>query len=398
MTETRATKSSRVIIIYTLLLSIIIAILLAQNFYFLDRNNTTQATIDNLYTRKIDIVMSLSKVVRERSLLMVMMYLSSDPWKQDEIFGRFHKLRLVFLGFHNEMQELGFAENEKILFDKVNKIINKTEQIQNDIVERIQSGGDNKVHSDISEVDLPLEDILLGHFDALIGIIRSNAVNARQKAKKQYRDTLSILSGIAVLVCISVILLMRRSLKQVRKIELNLIDEAETMSWDATHDALTNVYNRRWLQHKFNLFQNSEESRSTKHSILYIDLDEFKPVNDNFGHVVGDDFLCGVTREFERCIRHNDTLARMGGDEFAILLENCNVKKAKEIAECLIKRVDRFSILIKEEKVSISGCSIGIHEFTSATTTFQNLITQADLACYEAKKKGKNQSHIFNSY
>ncbi|MCW9031618.1 MAG: GGDEF domain-containing protein [Gammaproteobacteria bacterium] len=132
--------------------------------------------------------------------------------------------------------------------------------------------------------------------------------------------------------------------------------------------------------------------------MLYIDLDEFKPVNDNFGHVVGDDFLCGVTREFERCIRHNDTLARMGGDEFAILLENCNVKKAKEIAECLIKRVDRFSILIKEEKVSISGCSIGIHEFTSATTTFQNLITQADLACYEAKKKGKNQSHIFNSY
>lgn len=190
---------------------------------------------------------------------------------------------------------------------------------------------------------------------------------------------------------------MRRSIKQVRKIELNLIDEAETMSWDATHDALTNVYNRRWLQHKFNSFQDSEESNSTKHSILYVDLDEFKPVNDNFGHVVGDSFLCGVTRELERCIRHNDTLARMGGDEFAILLENCDVEKAKEIADCLVKRVDKFSLQIEGKKVTIAGCSIGINEFSSSSMTFNELIKQADSACYEAKKKGKNQSFIFQN-
>ena len=378
-------------------MSIIITILIAQNFYFLDRNNSAQETIDNIHTRKIDVVMRLSKVVRERSLLMVTMYLSNDPWEQDKIFGRFHKLKLVFLKLHNEMQELGFATNEKILFDKVNKIINKTEEIQNNIVERIQSGGDSKVHSDISEYDLPLEDKLLGHFDTLIEIIRGNAAKARQKAKKQYRNTLNILSAIAVLVCIGVILLMKRSLRQVRIIELNLIDEAETMSWDATHDALTNVYNRRWLQHKFNSFQESEESSLTKHSMLYVDLDEFKPVNDNFGHVVGDNFLCGVTRELERCIRHNDTLARMGGDEFAILLENCDVEKAQEIADCLVKRVDKFTLQVEDKKVTITGCSIGINEFSSSSMTFNELIKQADSACYEAKKKGKNQSFIFQN-
>lgn len=98
------------------MLSIIITILIAQNFYFLDRNNTAQETIDNIHTRKIDVVMRLSKVVRERSLLMVTMYLSNDPWEQDKIFARFHKLKLVFLKLHGEMQELGFAENVKITF------------------------------------------------------------------------------------------------------------------------------------------------------------------------------------------------------------------------------------------------------------------------------------------
>jgi len=395
MPETRTIQSSRIIITYTLLLSLFILLLVAQNFYLLDKNHTTQATVDNVHNRKVDVIMRLSKVVRERSLHMLTMYLSNDPWKQDEIFTKFHKLKLVFLELRNEIQTLGFADNERVLFDKVNVIINKTEQIQNDIVERIQSGGDSKVHSDISEYDLPLEYTVLGHFDSLIEVIRGNATKARNKAKKQYRDIQYLIAIVAILVFLAVIFLMRKSLQQINKIESRLIDEAETLSWDATHDALTNVYNRRWLQHKFALFQDSMEDRTIKHTLLYIVLDEFKPFNDNYGHVVGDHFLCGVTRELEQCIRHNDTLSRMGGDEFAILLENCDVEKAKEISYCLIKRVDRFSIFVEDNKVSIAGCSIGINEFTSSTVTFKELLSQSNSACYEAKKKGKNQSHVY---
>lgn len=376
---------------------ILISMLIALNFFFLDRNNSTQAKIDNIHHRKVDVVMRLTKVARERSLLMVTMYLSRDPWEQDEIFGKYHKLKLVFLDLHKEMQILGFAENERVLFDKVNVIVNKTEQIQNGIVERIQSGGDNKLHTDITENDLPLEYKLLGYFDNLIEVIRSNAVKAQDEAKEQYQDTLYIISAAAILVFIVTIFLMRRSLHQINKIELGLISEAETMSWDATHDALTNVYNRRWLQHKFNSFTESQDSSSTKHSLLYIDLDEFKPVNDNYGHVVGDNFLCGITRELEQCIRQNDTLARMGGDEFAVLLENCDAEKAKEIADCLVKRVEKFSIMVADNKVTITGCSIGINEFISSTMVFSDLIRQADSACYEAKKNGKNQSFVYQT-
>lgn len=375
-----------------------LAILIAQNIYFLKLTNSTQAEIETIYYRKLDVIMLMARVVRERSLNMLTMYLTDDAWKRDEIFIRFHQLRPVFMHLHSELKSLGLAENEKALFDKVNVIINQTEIIQNDIVERLQSGGDSRVHSDISDKDLPMEFKVLGDFDSLVEVIRHNADSARLAANKQYRESITLVAAVAALIFIGVFFLMRRSMQQMNKIETRLIDEAETLSWDATHDALTNVYNRRWLQHKYDVLQEIKDGNNPlKHSLLYIDLDEFKPINDNYGHVVGDHFLCGITRELERCIRHNDTLARMGGDEFAILLENCDVEKAMEIADCLIKRVDKFSLLVEAEKISIVGCSIGINEFSGSEIPFDQLIKQADAACYVAKKNGKNQSHIFKT-
>ena len=371
----------------------LVAILIAQNIYFLEKNNSTLSNIDKNYNRKLDVVMLMSTVVRERSLHMMTMYLSDDAWERDEIFTKFHKLKLVFLDLNNKLKQIGLLKSEKNIFDKIMRSINKTEFIQNDIVERIQSGGDDKVHSDISKYDLPLENEIWFSFDSLIEVIRNNADAAREDAKQQYREIINFIIIIAAFVFIIVILLMKKSISQVMRIESGLINEAEALSWDATHDALTNVYNRRWLEHKFKLLKNTELA---SYSLLYIDLDEFKPVNDNYGHVVGDKFLCGITREIEQCIRQNDTLARMGGDEFAILLENCDVEKAQNIAECIIKRVQKFSLLEGSKEINIAGCSIGISEFVTATASFDTQTRHADSACYEAKKSGKNRSCVFS--
>lgn len=395
MEVVRTIKSSRVIFINSVLMLVFIVFLFASNLFFLDRNNSIQSNIDNTFNRKLDVITSMTRIVRERSLYMLTMHLSLDPWEQDEIFLAFHKLRPVFLDLHSELKSLGLAENEKELFDKVNLIINKTEHIQNDIVDRIQSGGDSKVHTDISEKDLPLEYEVLGYFDSLVEVIRGNVAKVRSQAQEQYQQSLILLAIAGLIVCIGVIILMRRSIFQVNKIEASLINEAETLSWDATHDALTNVYNRRWLQHKLESLLKDNRNSVIKHTLLYIDMDEFKPVNDNYGHVAGDHFLCGITRELEQCIRHDDMLARMGGDEFAILLQNCDVEKAKEIADCLVRRVNKFSMLVEAKQIRIVGCSVGIREFISSGVVFSQLVKEADAACYAAKKQGKNQSYVY---
>lgn len=392
----RTLKSSRIIIINSILMLGLIVILIAQNIYFLEKNNSMHSRIDDNYNRKLNVVMLMSKTVRERSLDMVTMFFSDDAWEKDDIFIHFHKLKLVFLSLNNELKALGLVDNERILYEKIMIILDKTELIQIDIVDRIQSGGDKKVHIDISKKDLPLETEVLGLFDSLAEIIRNNADVARKNAKEQYREIINFVVIIALLVFAVVILLMRRSFLVMARIESGLIDEAKALSWDATHDALTNVYNRRWLQHKFELLKNDQNSQLIKHSLLYIDLDKFKPVNDTYGHVAGDNFLCGITRELERCIRQNDTLARMGGDEFAILLENCDVEKAANIAECLVSRVKKFSLNIEGNKVAIAGCSVGIVEFLGANSEFDEKVKQTDSACYEAKNSGTRHIHVFS--
>jgi len=374
----------------------LIAILIAQNIYFLKKNNSMLSHIDENYNRKLDVVMLMSKVVRERSLSMVTMFFSDDAWERDEIFLDFHKLKLVFLTLNTELKSLGFMDNERILYEKIMVILDKTELIQVDIVERIQSGGDKKIYLDISENDLPRELEVLSIFDSLTEIMRNNADAAREKAKEQYRETMNLVVIIALIVFVVVIFLMRRLFLLMVRVESGLIDEAEALSWDATHDALTNVYNRRWLQHKFELLKKDQNNQLIKHALLYIDLDGFKQVNDNYGHVVGDSFLCGITRELEQCIRQNDTLARMGGDEFAILLENCDEEKAADIAECLVSRVKKFSLNIEGDKASIAGCSVGIVEFLGINSVFDEKVRQTDSACYKAKNSGKSRIHVFS--
>ena len=168
--------------------------------------------INENYNRKLDVVMLMSKVVRQRSLKMVTMYLSDDAWEQDKIFTDYHKLKLVFLELKDELKTLGLMNNEKILFDQIMTIINKTEVIQVDIVERIQSGGDNKVRLDISKNDLPLEMNILGIFDSLIESIRNNVNTARVEAKKQYRDIINFVALIAVIIILIAIYLIKTGL------------------------------------------------------------------------------------------------------------------------------------------------------------------------------------------
>lgn len=225
-------KSSRITIINSVLILCLIAFLILQNIYFLKKNNSTLSNIDANYNRKLDVVMLMSKVVRERSLYMVTMYLSDDAWERDEIFTKFHKLKLVFLKLNDELKDIGLLVNEKTLFQLIKTNMNKAELVQIDIVERIQSGANKTVQHDISIKDLPLEKEILTSFDTLIEIIRSNADLARKKAKEQYHDILNFVALVAVLIFLIAIYLIKRSLNQMIKLESGLIQQAETLSWD----------------------------------------------------------------------------------------------------------------------------------------------------------------------
>ena len=131
------------------------------------------------------------------------------------------------------------------------------------------------------------------------------------------------------------------------------------------------------------------------HALFFLDLDQFKIVNDTCGHNAGDELLRQAAYQLRQKIRERDTLARIGGDEFTVLLENCHLDDAVEVAQQLRETVQNFRFAW-EGKVFAIGASIGIVMMTHASESVASLLSQADAACYTAKDLGRNRVYVFN--
>lgn len=163
----------------------------------------------------------------------------------------------------------------------------------------------------------------------------------------------------------------------------------------ATHDALTGLVNRRELELRLERALESHRHAGRQHVLCFIDLDRFKAVNDNAGHRAGDELLRQITRLLTRQVRERDTLARVGGDEFALLLDNCPLDKAVEIAEGMVAAVNGLRFVWEEQAHEV-GASIGIAPMRQQRSVDQ-LLAQADAACYAAKDRGRGRCHVFEA-
>ncbi len=165
----------------------------------------------------------------------------------------------------------------------------------------------------------------------------------------------------------------------------------------ATRDHLTKIFNRIGFEQK--LLEALEESKAqqTEHVLCYMDLDKFKIVNDSCGHNAGDKLLKNISDIFSQHIRKgSDILARVGGDEFALILKNCSIEKANFIGTDICNSINQYRFNW-EGKVFSVGVSIGIAAITKSSGDIQKIISRADSACYVAKEKGRGQVHVFHS-
>lgn len=160
----------------------------------------------------------------------------------------------------------------------------------------------------------------------------------------------------------------------------------------ASHDALTGLMNRRSFEEYLEQVAHDDSGILKTHVLVSIDLDNFKTVNDTCGHQAGDELLKQVSHLFQRFVRQTDKVARMGGDEFAIFLENCALEKARAIMDSILIEMRNFRFSW-EGKVFTVTASIGLVEFIpAAELTLKTLFADADKACYTAKALGRNQT------
>ncbi|GAB7126427.1 hypothetical protein JCM19000A_09340 [Silvimonas sp. JCM 19000] len=165
---------------------------------------------------------------------------------------------------------------------------------------------------------------------------------------------------------------------------------AANLSWQASHDALTGLVNRREFERRLAQLYNRTQQRSAQHALMFLDLDQFKIVNDTCGHAAGDELLRQLAGVLQQHLRQTDTLARIGGDEFGVLLENCAPEQALRIAETLRQSVRDFHFAFGSQSFTV-GASIGMVHLGDNTMALQELLRAADAACYMAKEKGRNR-------
>jgi diguanylate cyclase (GGDEF)-like protein/PAS domain S-box-containing protein len=167
------------------------------------------------------------------------------------------------------------------------------------------------------------------------------------------------------------------------------------LTYQATHDALTGLINRREFEARLGeALQSARDSESLRHVLLYLDLDQFKVVNDTCGHEAGDRLLKQVTSVVQTRIRTTDTLARLGGDEFGVLLHECTLGTAHRIAEGLRQAIRDYRFVWQDRVLKV-GVSIGLAEITGESETAATVMSAADVACYSAKDSGRNRVQTY---
>ena len=166
------------------------------------------------------------------------------------------------------------------------------------------------------------------------------------------------------------------------------------LSYEASHDALSGLINRREFEIRLQRALDSAQATATSHAVCYLDLDQFKVINDTCGHVAGDELLRQLAQLLQSRVRSNDALARLGGDEFGLLLHDCSMADALGIANALLRAVEQYQFVWGAGTFTV-GASIGVVPLSGNFRRITQVLQAADAACYAAKDQGRNRVHVY---
>jgi PAS domain S-box-containing protein len=205
-----------------------------------------------------------------------------------------------------------------------------------------------------------------------------------------------------------------RNITERKRAEEALWESERRLSWQASHDPLTELVNRRGFEQRLEQAVISAKTSNHQHALCYLDIDQFKIVNDTCGHLAGDELLRQVSTLLRTELRKTDILARLGGDEFSVLiylrktdilarlgsdefgllLYQCPLEPAQQIANMLRERIYEFRFVWEDNTFSIS-VSIGLVVLNADTQNLASVLSAAYAACYAAKNKGRNRVHVY---
>lgn len=171
---------------------------------------------------------------------------------------------------------------------------------------------------------------------------------------------------------------------------------AYQLSHQASHDALTGLLNRREFEVRVEQVIGHARTEHQTHALCYLDLDQFKIINDTCGHIAGDELLKQMAVRLKDQLRDSDVVARLGGDEFGILFEGCSIEEAEKLSNKILSEIKQTRFIWDNKSFEV-GASIGVVPINNMSGNVSDVLSAADTACYEAKDQGRNRIHIYTT-
>lgn len=387
-----------------LALIILIVALTANGIYQLSRIQNEMNRVVETNGRKIDIITRTQVAAHARTDQLLRMAIERDPFVRDVLFLDFNRAGFMVGSGRRALLQLGFTPREKTEFDAQTAHIRKIELTQEKITDLLSREKVEEARQVLVAEAIPLQEkfnVMLADFREDLQRANDEALmQARQDYQRSHRMML-VYGFIAALLGLGLgWLTLNRLARATHKIEQQMADlkaSHAALEEEATHDPLTGLANRRLFYDRLQHALRQAKRHGKKVGVLFVDMNRFKEVNDIHGHHVGDAVLTEVAARLVNSVRESDTIARVGGDEFVVLLEDLRDRNdcytaVKKIEESLSRDTNLYGLGLE------LSASIGQAIYPDDGLTEDQLIHAADAAMYNIKTRMSEarQRSLFN--
>jgi len=359
------------------------------SFISLSQMNTITKQMSGLLEEtntKISAANTMRDSIRLRGDTLYKMYLTDDFIERDEYRIEIAEHALRYKMARDALYSFPMSAREAKLLDRLMKKTSAAKQLNDTAAENMLSDLPiEQIQESLRQANIARHGMLAGLNELVLlqEEIAHSIINDSKTYQKKIRDIILFLSLAAFFIAIYIAQLVIRETSR----------KNSEIRFQATHDELTKLVNRKEFNHRLEEAFNTAKDNHENHALCFLDLDKFKTINDSCGHKAGDELLIQLTKIIKDNIRSHDTLARIGGDEFGLLLEGCSLEKAIEIAEGIVCLIKNYEFNWQDKKFHV-GVSIGLVIIDQNTQDIEVALSQADIACYAAKDMGRNQVHI----
>ena len=324
--------------------------------------------------------------IRLRADSLKTMRLIQDPFERDAENQRFISYAGKYRIARERLASLGMDERETVLNNQLQQLTRASQPYNDDASNLLMSEAAEEETSIAMEQAFKLQELMLGRLGELVQLEQQKTQEALTVSRRHYNSTRQLLFALTGFALLFSLLVARTVINHVSA-------KNRQLAYQASHDPLTGLINRHEFECRVERAIQNAKAQATTHTLLYLDLDQFKIVNDTCGHAAGDEILQQLSQLLLGSVRHRDTLSRLGGDEFGMLFENCPLDKAVEIASSLLTSIQEFNFTWGESSFTL-GISIGVVPIDRSTADIASAMSAADSACYIAKEAGRNQLQI----